>query len=422
VTGTGATGRASSESPVVLSRGSSFWAVAFAFLSLTALSTAPSALYRLYAARDGFSSFTITVVYAVYVVGVLISLVLAGHVSDWYGRRGVLGASLAVAIVSAIVFIVWESLTGLFAGRILIGLALGAGIATATAYLSDLDVDAEGHPTRRSGIVSTIANVGGLSLGPLVAGLLARYAPHPLRLTYVVLAVALVVGLLLVLASTEGHAPLRPRPAYHPQRFKAPKQGRSAFLAALTGAFMSFAVFGLIAGLAGTLLAESFHHTSPAVTGLTIFLAFGSGAIAQTTTTSWPLTRLYAAGTVTAIVGLGILVASAWTAPPSFALFLAGGVIAGAGCGGIFRGSLQTVISASAEEDRAGALATFFAVGYAGISIPVIGAGVVIQFVSPRLTLLIFGIGAGVGLLCAAPMLLQHPRARVSGPKLPQPS
>src|SRR5262245_37642935 len=73
-----------------LSRRSSFWAVAFAFLSLTALSTAPSALYRLYAHHDRFSSFTITIVYAVYVVGVVISLILAGHVSDWYGRRGVL--------------------------------------------------------------------------------------------------------------------------------------------------------------------------------------------------------------------------------------------------------------------------------------------------------------------------------------------
>jgi hypothetical protein len=62
-----------------LSRRGSFWAIAFAFLSLTALSTAPSPLYRLYADRDQFSSFTITIVYAVYVVGVVTSLILAGQ-------------------------------------------------------------------------------------------------------------------------------------------------------------------------------------------------------------------------------------------------------------------------------------------------------------------------------------------------------
>jgi MFS family permease len=394
-----------------LSRRSSFWAITFAFLSLTALSTAPSALYRLYAHRDGFSSFTVTVVYAVYVVGVVISLILAGHVSDWYGRRPVLGTALTVAIVSAIVFLTSKSLAGLVSGRLLIGIALGIGVATATAYLSDLDVDATGKPTRRAGIVATLANVGGLALGPLVAGLLASSAADPLTLPYVVFALALAVGLAAVWSSVEGHAPLRPRPSYHPQRFKAPAQGRGEFFAALTGAFTSFAVFGLIAGLAGTLLAESFGDTSPALTGLTIFIAFGCGAVAQTTTTSWPSPRLFAAGTGSAIVGLAILVASAWIEPPSLTLFLIGGVIAGAGCGGIFRGSLETVIRTSRQNDRAGALATFFAVGYAGISVPVIGAGVALQFLSPRVTLLLFGIAVGLGLLCVSPALVRRHRS-----------
>jgi len=397
-----------------LSKRTSFWAVAFAFLSLTALSTAPSALYRLYAQRDHFSSLTSTFVYAVYVVGVVASLLLAGHVSDWYGRRRVFAAALIIGIASAIVFVTSKSLAGLVTGRVLTGIALGAGVATATAYLSDLDVDPAGIPTRRAGIVSTLANVGGLALGPLVAGLLARYEPNPLTLSYVVLLVALTAGLLAVLASVEGHAAARPRPAYHPQRLRAPAQNRSAFLAALTGAFMSFAVFGLIAGLAGTLLADSFHHSSPAVTGLAIFLAFGTGAVAQTTTTTWRTTRLFGAGTASALVGLCILVASAWTDPPSLALFLVGGVVAGAGCGAIFRGSLATVIATSSADDRAGALALFFAVGYTGISVPVLGAGVALQFVSPRLTLLLFGIGAGLGLLAAAPILVR-PRERSRG-------
>jgi len=294
-----------------LSRRSSFWAITFAFFSLTALSTAPSALYRLYAQHDRFSSFTTTIVYAVYVVGIVVSLIFAGHISDWYGRRVVLAAALTVAIGSAIVFLASESLVGLVSGRVLIGIALGAGIATATAYLSDLDAAPNGTPTRRAGIVSTLANVGGLALGPLVAGLLASYAPSPLRLSYVVLGGALAIGLVAVLVSVEGRPPVHPRPAYHPQRFKAPAQDRGSFFAALTGAFMSFAVFGLIAGLVGTVLAESFHHVSPALTGLAIFLAFGTGAVAQTTTTSWPSTRVFAAGTGSAILGLAIL-GSAW--------------------------------------------------------------------------------------------------------------
>jgi MFS family permease len=400
-----------------LSTRASFWAITFAFLSLTALSTAPSPLYGLYARHDSFSSFTTTLVYAIYVVGVAASLILAGQVSDWYGRRVVLASSLTLAIAAALVFVTAESLTGLIVARLLIGIALGAGIATATAYLSDLDIAASGKPTRRSGIVSTLANVGGLATGPLIAGALARFAPHPLRLPYIVLGLALVVGLVAVVASVEGHTPVQPRPSYHPQRFKAPTEGRSVFVAALTAAFTSFAVFGLIAGLTGTLLVESFHHSSPAITGLVIFLNFGTGAVAQTTTTSWPAHHLFSAGTVAAICGIGIIVASAWLHPASLTVFLVGCVVSGAGCGALFRGGIQTVISTSTADDRAGALATFFTAGYAGISIPVIGAGLVIQYASARLTLLVFGIGVVVGLLCAAPVLVRRPRdlSRVSG-------
>lgn len=391
-----------------LSRRASFWAVSFAFLSLTALSTAPSALYGLYAKRDDFSSLTVTLVYAVYVVGVLASLLLAGHVSDWYGRRRVLAAALMIAIASAIVFISFESLAGLVVGRVVTGLAIGAGIATATAYVSDLDAPPNGAPTRRAGIVSTLANVGGLALGPLIAGLLAVHAANPLRIPYVVLAAAVAVGLAATLGSVEGHEPIRPRPSYHPQRFKVPAEGRTSFIAALTGAFTSFAVFGLFAGLVGTLLADTFRHASPALIGLAVFVTFGSGAIAQTTTTTWPVRRVFLAGTGSAILGLCILVASAWMSPPNLALFFVGGAITGAGCGGIFRGSLETVISVSTAEDRAGVLATFFAAGYAGISVPVVGAGVAIQFVSPRVTLLVFGVGVGIGLLAVLPVLVRR--------------
>ena len=117
-----------------LSRQSGFSAVAFSFLTVSAFSTAPSALYGLYAQRDHLSSLTVTIVYAVYAGGIVVSLVLAGHVSDWYGRRVVLLPALGIAIVAAIVFLVWRSLPGLLVARVLTGFALGITVATATAH------------------------------------------------------------------------------------------------------------------------------------------------------------------------------------------------------------------------------------------------------------------------------------------------
>ena len=109
-----------------LSRRAGFWAIALSFLAVTSFSTAPSALYGIYERQLHLSSLTITFVYAVYAVGVTVSLLLAGHVSDWYGRRAVLLPSLALAMVAALIFIAGKSLPTLLLARVLTGITLGA--------------------------------------------------------------------------------------------------------------------------------------------------------------------------------------------------------------------------------------------------------------------------------------------------------
>jgi MFS family permease len=390
-----------------LSRRAGFWAVAFAFLALTAFATAPSALYGLYAQREHLAPITLTIVYAVYAVGVVASLLLAGHLSDSYGRRAVLLPGLLLAGAASILFLVWTSLAGLLAARLLTGVALGASVATATAYIADLDAGPDGAPTGRSGIVATIANVGGLAAGPLLAGALVQYVPGGLTLTFVVLLAGLIAAAAVVARSPESREPVRPRPSYRPQRLRAPAHARGQFIAATVGAFLTFGVAGLLAGLAGRFLAGPLHHPSAVLTGLAIFVNFGAGVLVQTTTTRWPVHRLIAVGLVPLLIGLVLLVASAWTSPPSLALFLIGGAIAGLGNGAIIRGGLTAVISTASAAERAGALATYFTAGYVGISLPVLGAGVALQFLSFRVTLLIFATAVGVGILAAAPFLVR---------------
>jgi hypothetical protein len=86
-----------------------------------------------------------------------------------------------------------------------------------------------------------------------------------------------------------------------------------------------------------------------------------------------------------------------------------GGIVAGAGGGAIFRGTLTLVIQTSAADNRAGALAAFFTAGYAGLSIPVVGVGLALEHISPRVTLLLFGTAVGLGILAAAPILVRRP-------------
>jgi hypothetical protein len=235
--------------------------------------------------------------------------------------------------------------------------------------------------------------------------LLARYEPHGLTLPFQVFFGALVLAILGVALTPEGYPPVHTRPRYRAQRLTIPAKARRQFTASVAGVVLCFAVFGLFAGLAGTFLAGPLQHPSPALCGLPIFLIFGAGVVVQTTTTTWPPHQLIRAGIAPGLVGMCLLVASAWTSPPSLGLFLVGGIVAGAGGRAIFRGSLTIVIVTSDADDRAGALATFFIASYAGVSVPVLGLGLMLQHLSPRVTLLIFALAVGLGILAAAPVL-----------------
>src|SRR6202012_4253043 len=157
-----------------------FWVVAAAFLVNLAFSAVPTPLYVIYQQRDHFSTLMITVVYAVYAIGVIASLFLGGHVSDWVGRRRVLVPALAVNVLSAAAFIAFPSLPGLIIARVISGVSIGLTTGTATAYLAELHLGAGGSRTgRRPQVVATAANLGGIGIGPLAAGLLAQFLPAP---------------------------------------------------------------------------------------------------------------------------------------------------------------------------------------------------------------------------------------------------
>src|ERR1700710_860425 len=172
-----------------------FWIAAAAFLVNMAFSAVPTPLYVLYQRRDGFSTLMVTVVYSVYAVGVIGSLFLGGHVSDWLGRKRGFVPALLVNVVAAAIFLIAPSLPGLLLARVVSGVSVGLTTATATAYLAELHIGtAAGVRGRHRGqVVATAANLGGIGLGPLVAGLLAQYAPQPLRLPYYVFGALLLV-------------------------------------------------------------------------------------------------------------------------------------------------------------------------------------------------------------------------------------
>lgn len=383
-----------------------FWVVATAFFVTLAFSAVPTPLYVLYQARDHFSSAMLTVVYGIYAAGVIGTLLLGGHVSDWLGRKRILIPALLVDVVAAAVFLAAPSLPGLLVARVVSGIAVGLATATATAYLTELHAAGKpGASRRHAQLVATAANLGGIGFGPLAAGLLAQYAPAPLQLSYLVFAAALIALSLLLYLVPETARQQNPRPGWHPQRIVVPRHSRGRFLAATTAGATAFAVFGIFTSLAPSFLLGTMHEQSHAVAGAVTFATFAAGATAQIA-----LNRLHHRKTLKLsvpilVTGLALLAAAMWL--PNLPLFVVAGGITGAGAGLLFRGALASAGETAPAESRAEALAAFFLGAYLGLSVPAIGLGIATNYLPAREVMLGFVVVAAMSATAAVRVTLR---------------
>ncbi len=187
--------------------------------------TLPTPLYGLYREQLGFSELMVTVVFAVYALGVIATLLLAGNVSDEAGRRPVLLAALGFSAASALCFLFEGGLPALFAGRLLSGFA--AGLLSGAATVTVLELAPPGRAAR-AGLAATAANMGGLGCGPLLAGLLAQYAPWPLRLPFLAHLALIAAAALLTWLLPETVTPGVRRFRLRPQGIAVPPQVRGS--------------------------------------------------------------------------------------------------------------------------------------------------------------------------------------------------
>ncbi|GGL11327.1 putative multi-drug efflux transporter [Sphaerisporangium melleum] len=375
-----------------------FWVIAAAFATSMAFSTVPTPLWTIYQRVDGFSTFMVTVAFTAYAAGVLVSLFLAGHISDVLGRRRVLLPAVLLEAVSAVVFLTSTSLGPVIAARVLSGLGVGMITATATAYLAELHAAARpGGGRARPELVAIAANLGGFAVGPLVSGALAEYAPAPLRTPYLIFLVLLLAAAAGVAFVPETvRAPDVPAP-YRPQRISVPDEHRPAFFASAAASLAAFAVLGLFTSLAPGFVAGTLHHPSRALAGLVTFLVFGAAAGTQVLLRGVTVRGQLRTGLILMGAGLAAVSAAVWL--PSLPLFLAGGMAAGAGAGVLFKGSVSRVAGMAAPGRRGEALAGLFLVAYLGLAVPVLGLGVATRFVPDRVALL--GFAAVLVAVCA---------------------
>ncbi|MCS5723787.1 MFS transporter [Herbiconiux sp. CPCC 203407] len=366
-----------------------FWIIAVTFLLVMAYSTVPTPLYPLYQQRDGFPAFTITIVFAAYAIGVMISLYLFGHVSDWVGRRRVLLVAVLLSALSALMFVFWSDVPGLIVARLVNGASIGILTATATAHLGELRSVA--RPTENSIVAASVsgaANLGGLALGPLIGGVFADLLPDPLMLPHVVfLVILLLAAVTLQLVPETVDIPADP-PRWRPQRISIPPRSRRRFVIAAFGAFSGFAVFGLFTSLAPTFLVTTFQQGDHLLAGATTFSVFAAAALGQIVLAGVRLRIQLTVAVIGCAVGLVGVAIGAVT--PALALFLVGGVVAGLGVGLLFKGAIGTAVAVADPARKGESLALMFLIAYAGLALPALVIGAVLLIEPPTPVLLSF--------------------------------
>ncbi len=353
-----------------LPRVAGFWLVAGVFLLLLFAAAAPSPLYGVYQAEWRFSAITLTAVFAVYALLLLVTLLVFGSVSDYVGRRRVILVSLAMSAGACGLFLAAHGVGLLFAARALQGAAVGTASSAAGAALIDLQPEGSG----RAPVVTTAASLLGLGAGGLGTSALVQYGPAPTRLVWWLLLGASLAAAVAVLALPET-APARPgvlaslRP-----RVGVPRQARGTFAMALPCLIAVWMLSGFYLSLGPSLAVQVLGSADLLWGGLVIFLLAGVGAVG-------PVVFRGVSGPAAMLAGcLGLLAGAVVTLAAieatSAAAFLAGTAVAGAGLGTAMLGAFRTVSAEAAAGQRAGLVAAYFIASYLAFSIPVVAAGI----------------------------------------------
>jgi MFS family permease len=375
----------------------------YTFAAVMLGTTIPTPLYAIYAARLHLKPFLITVIFATYALGVIAALMLFGRLSDQVGRKPVLFAAVAFSVVSAAVFVSSGTLPALFIGRVLSGISAGLVTGAATAYISELH-----HDRSRGSLLATASNMGGLGLGPLVSGLLAQHAPQPTRLPFIVGAGLLLPTLLLLtVPDTVERASGGVAVAIKPQRLGVPRGIRVPFASAAIAGFVGFAMLGFITALVGNFLSQGLGDRSHQTAGVVAFLVFAAGTAAQ-------LSASEVSSRIGSLIGLAVLpigltLVTLALPAKSLTLFLIGAMVGGVGSGFAIRSAVLLVNHIAPPARRGEVLSTFFVIGYIGITVPVVGAGILITTTTLLTATVTLAVFVAVLAAVAAAILVRRP-------------
>ena len=338
-------------------------------VSLLAASAAPTPLYAIYQARWHFTPITTTLVFGVYAVAVLASLLTLGKLSDHVGRRPVLLSALAVQAVSLLVFATAGGVPELLIARVIQGLATGAALGAIGAGLLDVN-------RVRGTFANSVAPGIGSGSGVLLSALVVRYLPDPTHLIYLAIAGVIVLQAAGVALMRETVNPKPGALASLRPEIRLPRTLRGPVLTAVPVLFAVWSLAGLYFAL-GPSLVHALTGSGDVVLGsLSLFILTLTAVLAIIVLRGAAGRTVMLTGILALIAGVSVTMLALGIA--STPLFFVGSAISGVGFGAGFQGSIRIVVPQAAAHERAGVLSLLYIASYLGLGVPAVAAGFLI--------------------------------------------
>ena len=325
-------------------------------------------LYATYEHVFRLSPLDVTLLVAVYAAAVVVALLICGPLSDTAGYRPVLVAGLAAAACGSALLAAATGPGWLFAGRAVQGLAVGTCSGALTAGL--VLTEPRGRRARASFLAAT-ATTAACGFGPVLAGALAQYAPAPRALAYLV-----EIGLLIPAAGAAALLPGslgRTGQRWRPRWPSLPAPVRAAFLGPAVVSLLAWAVAYVVLALVPSYAAAALGGSNLLVDGAAAGSLLLVAALAQAACRSWDPARAQQAGLLGLTAGLLGLIAAGLAG--SVALLFGAMAVAGAGQGLAFMGGIRRINEIAPAAARAGTVAMFYVVTYAGSGLVTVGVG-----------------------------------------------
>lgn len=356
--------------------------------TMTAAS-APSPLYPIYQRLWGFSAFTLTVVFALYVFALLLALLTVGSLSDRIGRRPVASVALVLLALGMLLFATAHGVGALMLARIVQGFAVGASTGTTTAMIL------ETAPTERAGsAVSSAVPSLGIVIGAVLAGFLVQFAPLPRQLVFWVLTAAamLLAVLVWLIPGERPSGPVTHNSLWWELRPRAglPAEARPTFLTLLPSMAATWALAGLYLSLGSSVLSTVLGVQDHFVSGLVVGTLFAAGTVGALVSTFLPVEQRTFLGL--AALASGVVITLVAMLLVSQASYVVGSAVAGLGFGASFQLAVTSLGAVAPAARRGEIFATMYIASYLAFSVPALAAGLAVEGIGLKPTAISYGL------------------------------